>query len=240
MKPKQRSVVLVHGAFGGGFLWRSVAEALRSASFEVYTPTLTGLGERRHLFRAEVSLATHTRDIEAVFQYEDLDDVVLVGHSYGCMVIAGLSEEVAARVASVVLLDGPLPREGESMHTMFADLDESVVPKNLRSLQNRDTPEPGVLLMELPETLAKDHRMSPHPVSTHWASVSMHGVFDPPRRCTYVKCLQATFDAKSVVRARNDGWRIIEIDAPHDAHVADPSLVAHLISQIASDDAGAD
>jgi pimeloyl-ACP methyl ester carboxylesterase len=240
MTPKERSVVLVHGAFGGGFLWRSVAQALRSAHYEVYTPTLTGLGERKHLFGPAVSLDTHTQDIEAVLQYEDLEDIVLVGHSYGCMVIAGLSEQVAARVASVVLLDGPLPRDGESMHTMFTDIEKSVVPENLRSLHDRDTPEPGVLLMELPETHTKDRRMSPHPVSTHWASVSMHGVFDPPRRCTYVKCLQANFDTNSVLRARSDGWRVIEIDAPHDAHVANPGLVADLISQIAADDAAAD
>ncbi len=91
--------VLVHGAWHGGWCWKRVAPLLRAAGHEVYAPTLTGLGERAHLLSPEVGLDTHVQDIVNVLTYEDLQDVVLVGHSYGGMVVAGVAERAAERLA---------------------------------------------------------------------------------------------------------------------------------------------
>lgn len=107
--------VLVHGAWAGGLIWRPIARALRKASHEVYTPTLTGIGERRHLLNREINLDTHIEDVLRVIDYEDLSDIVLVGHSYGGMVVTGVADAVPEEVTSLVYLDAFLPENGQSL-----------------------------------------------------------------------------------------------------------------------------
>ncbi len=99
------TVVLVHGAWTGGWCWRMVRARLQSAGHEVYTPTLTGLGERIHLAQPDIGLDTHILDVINALEYEELRDVVLVGHSYGGMVISGVAEKVPHRIARLVYLD---------------------------------------------------------------------------------------------------------------------------------------
>jgi pimeloyl-ACP methyl ester carboxylesterase len=106
---------LVHGAGHGGWCYRRVADRLRVAGHEVYTPTLTGLGERAHLLTPEVSLTTHIQDVVAVLEFEDLRNVVLVGHSYGGMVISGVADRAPDRVGHLVFLDAAIPVSGESL-----------------------------------------------------------------------------------------------------------------------------
>src|SRR3954470_12408520 len=91
-QPKAVTFLLVHGAWHGGWCWKKLTPLLRAAGHQVFTPTLTGLGDRAHLLSAEVDLTAHIKDIAAVLEYEDLRDVVLVGHSYAGMVIAGVVE----------------------------------------------------------------------------------------------------------------------------------------------------
>src|SRR5580700_6619085 len=107
--------VLVHGAWHGGWCFARVAEILRAQGHRVFTPTLTGLGERVHLASTEITLSTHVTDIVNVVRYEDLHDVVLLGHSYGGMVISGVVEVVPERVGALVYLDAFVPENGESL-----------------------------------------------------------------------------------------------------------------------------
>ena len=107
--------LLVHGAWEGGWYWRPVAERLRGAGHQVFTPTLTGLGERAHLLSREVDLDTHIEDVCAVLHYEELSDIVLCGHSYGGMVITGVAERAAELIASIVYLDAFLPEDGQCL-----------------------------------------------------------------------------------------------------------------------------
>ena len=106
--------VLVHGAWAGGWAWKRVAPLLRARGHEVFTPTLTGLGERVHLARPEVNLDTHIQDIVNLLVYEDLDDAVLVGWSYSGMVVSGVLDRVPDRLTHAVYLDADVPRDGES------------------------------------------------------------------------------------------------------------------------------
>jgi pimeloyl-ACP methyl ester carboxylesterase len=107
--------VLVHGAGHGGWCWGRVAPLLRAAGHEVVTPTLTGLGERVHLLDGRVDLELHVTDIVNVLRYEDLHDVVLVGHSYGGTVITGAADRAPERVAKLVYLDAAFPGDGQSV-----------------------------------------------------------------------------------------------------------------------------
>jgi pimeloyl-ACP methyl ester carboxylesterase len=112
-------LVLVHGGRHGGWAWRDVAPRLRRLGHDVYTPTLTGLGERRHLLHPEIGLDTHIDDIVGVLEFEDLRDTVLVAHSYGGMPVAGAMERIAYRVRCVVWLDAHMPKAGESVFDLI-------------------------------------------------------------------------------------------------------------------------
>ena len=107
--------VLVHPAWFGGWCWRKVTPLLRDRGHEVYTPTLTGLGERAHLASREISLATHIEDVVNVLQFEDLHRVILIGNSSGGMVITGVADRVPKRIAQVVYLDAFVPGDGQSL-----------------------------------------------------------------------------------------------------------------------------
>ena len=119
-----RTFVLVHGSWHGGWCWRRVADRLERGGHKVYTPTLTGLGERVHLLNASVDLNTHVTDVVNVIKFEGLKEIVLVGHSYAGCVISGVAEQVLPAIASIVFVDAFLPEDGQRM------LD--LTPANLR------------------------------------------------------------------------------------------------------------
>lgn len=114
--------VLVHGGGHGGWCWQRLTPHLRAAGHEVHTPTLTGVGERVHLLGPDVGLDTHVEDVVAVLKYEDLRDVILVGHSYGGMVITGVADRAPTRVGHLVYLDTAAPSDGQSMVDLVPDL----------------------------------------------------------------------------------------------------------------------
>jgi len=113
--------VLVHGGGHGGWCYQQVARILRSAGHDVYTPTLTGLGEREHLLSAAVDLDMHITDVVNVMRFEDLRDVILVGHSYGGMVVTGVADRAPERIANLVYLDAAFPMSGQSLVDVAGD-----------------------------------------------------------------------------------------------------------------------
>lgn len=109
------TIVIVHGAWGGGWAFREVENLLRAQSFRVYRPTLTGQGERVHLADLDVGLDTHINDVVNTILFEELDDIVLVGHSYGGMVVTGVADRLSSRIRRLIYLDAILPEDGESV-----------------------------------------------------------------------------------------------------------------------------
>lgn len=107
-----------HGAWGGGWGWRRVAQILRDAGHQVFTPTYTGQGERSHLLTPDVDLETHIMDVRNVIKYERLKDFVLVGHSYGGMVITGVADKEWQKIRKLVYLDAFLPKAGQSLNDL--------------------------------------------------------------------------------------------------------------------------
>lgn len=118
--PKQATYVLVHGAWHGGWCWKRVRAGLRDMGHHVFTPTLTGLGERSHLNSATVDLSTHIADVVNLLRWEDLSDVILCGHSYGGAVIRGAADWVPERIRALVYLDAFVPEDGESVFDLHA------------------------------------------------------------------------------------------------------------------------
>lgn len=230
------AVVLVHGAWGGGWGWRPVAVALLAAGHEVFTPTLTGLGERVHLARPEINLTTHVQDVVGVLEYEDLRDVTLVGHSYGGMVITGVADRIPARLAQLIYLDAYAPQDGQSM------LD--VVP-----------PERRAMLEEQARTAGAGWQLPPPPGGTDWRAESPQpfGTYREPLRLTnaaaatiprtYIRCMidviTGRADGPAITafvpharRAQAEGWRYRELNADHGCYRKVPDAVATLLLEL--------
>lgn len=103
---------VAHGAWSSGWAWKKMRPLLRAAGHEIFTPSYTGLGERSHLSSPDLTLETHIQDIANVLFYEDLTDVVLIGHSYGGMVATGVADRASERIRQVIYLDAFVPRDG--------------------------------------------------------------------------------------------------------------------------------
>ncbi|HSY28136.1 MAG TPA: alpha/beta fold hydrolase, partial [Burkholderiaceae bacterium] len=129
--------VLIHGAWMGGWCWRDVARLLRAAGHQVFTPTMTGLGERAHLLNPSVRLSTFIDDACAVIESEELTDVILVGHSFGGMVASGVADRVGASIKHLIYLDALIAQHGQAAITLLppiiqAERSQTDDPEGLR------------------------------------------------------------------------------------------------------------
>lgn len=212
------TVVLVHGTTAGGWVWRKVAPRLREAGHVVYTPTLTGLGERVHLATREVGLTTHIDDIVNTLVFEELTEVVLAGHSYGGMVITGVADRVPERIGRLIYLDAVVPEDGEAL----VDL----LPAAAREGTARRVAEQGdgwLIPIERGVDERPTHNVA-HPYRTWTEPVRLH---DPaafaavPRDYllfTADKGPDGAFAGimdRSLARARAAGWAITEVPTMH-------------------------
>lgn len=222
-----RTFVLVHGAWHGGWCWTPLAEELRSHGHRVYQPTLTGLGERRHLSSESVDLDTHVTDVVNVIKYEGLTDIVLVGHSYAGFVITGVANQMRERVTKLVFLDAFLPLPGESFQsTTGLDLE-------LHSTGERVAPllGPAELGIRDPNVQAfVEARLCPHPLASMTQAVD----YDPANLEAldrlYVRT-SSLFEDEWEKALRLGYKRITEANLGHDAMLVNPSRVAELIAQ---------
>ncbi len=230
--------VLVHGAWHGGWCWRRVAERLRGGGHTVFTPTLTGLGERAHLMRPGIDLETHIADIVNVMTWEALADVVLCGHSYGGFVIAGVAEQMAPTIRSIVFLDAFVPRNGESV----LQLTGAAVQEAIRGAQARGdlgiAPRPAEAFGVNPADRAwVDCLCVPQPIATFTDAIALTGAHERIARKTYIRAKSYAnpgFDrAFDGVRA-DRSWRTHEVPCGHDAMVDMPDRLCELLLQAAA------
>jgi pimeloyl-ACP methyl ester carboxylesterase len=234
--------VLVHGAFGSWWHWSRLAPLLRAAGHDVYAPTLTGLGARAHLATPSLGLATHVDDVVGVLEYEDLHGVVLVGWSYGGMVVAGAADRAPARLAHVVHVDAYCPRDGQAAADQqpppYRAQRESLLrtgvwlapPPGEESLAGYV--ERGQLSAE--EVRAFVARLRPQPVKTFLDPLRLTNPAAAAVPRTYVYCRQNAGDAWRAAELRGrSGWGYRELDADHLAPFTHPRLVADLLLEIA-------
>jgi len=233
--------LLVHGAWHGGWCWKRVARLLRAAGHEVFMPTLTGLGEREHLMSADIGLDTHVQDVLGVLEYEDLRDVVLVGHSYGGIVIAGVAEKAAERLAQLVYLDAFVPNDGQSL-TDFQP------PEVLATLKEKTRAEgDGYKLPSCPaeffgitneDDLAwVKPRLNHHPFKTMLDAVQLTNPQAAKIPRTYIYCNNPAIGPFGQFAERlqtDESWRYVELATGHDAMITEPEKLTELLLEIAA------
>ena len=242
--------VLVHGAWGGGWGWKHVTRFLHANGHEVFTPTLTGLGERVHLATPNVDLNTHIQDIVNLLHYEDLENVVLVGWSYGGMVITGVLDLVPERLAHVVYLDAEVPRDGESEFDVAGPEFREQMEESARTSGEGWRASLGKaeeIEMFFSAWLPDDQirrwcvakvASNGQPIETFRQPVRLSNPAADSVPCTFIRCpvdgeVWASMYDPLVERLSNDPrWKVRELASNHLAPIAAPSLVAEALQKI--------
>jgi pimeloyl-ACP methyl ester carboxylesterase len=233
--------VLVHGGGHGGWCYDKVARRLRAAGHDVYTPTLTGLGERKHLLSTETNLSTHITDIVNTLIFEDLNDVILVGHSYGGMVITGVGDRAADRIRELVFLDAAHPVDGQSL--------VDTAPVSMAFARSSSQTIDGVELVMWPndEMVAAMGVTDADDVATLRAKMIPHPwkAFEEPLRFengdaglriprTNINCSANLRNSAEADRIKQlTGNRNYEIDTGHDVMVTEPDWLTATLIEIA-------
>jgi pimeloyl-ACP methyl ester carboxylesterase len=229
--------VLVHGAWGGSWGFHLLRRPLREAGHEVFTPSLTGIGERAHLTSPQVNLSTHVLDVVNTILYEDLTDLVLLGFSYGGMVVTGALQHVADRVSHLVYLDAFLPADGQSLDDLSGAGYRKAAAGPGAAWLIKPIARP---LPDSAESAWSAARRTPHPVGCFTEPVRLERPLEQyPFSRTYIKATQeprsadgrrpsAFWTAADHAKASPD-WRYHEVDSDHVIALTRPDELVTLL-----------
>ena len=233
------SFVLVHGAWHGGWCWVRTARVLRAAGHDVHAPTLTGLGDRVHLMSRAVNLETHIEDVVRVFEAEELNDVVLCGHSYGGMVITGAADRLTPRIRSLVYLDAFIPEDGQALIDFQ--------PPERAAMFRKQAEENGAGWLVPPVPAARfkvnekdqawvDRRCVPQPLACMTQKLRLTGAYKSIAKRSFIKAgayVPSAFDPFYERVKRDPGWRTHSLPCGHDVMVDMPDALAELLIEAA-------
>lgn len=238
--------VLVHGAWHGGWCYRDTAAALRAAGHTVFTPTHSGVGERFHQSAENITLETHIRDVCGCIEWEELNDIVLVGHSYGGMVISGVADRMAERIRALVYLDAFLPQNGDSLNGLIQKaLPPEVAAQFLAGFRGAAAEGHSGLMQPIPAEMFNvradnrawvDRRCRPQALATFEMPALLSGNLDKVAQRLYIladgwdpspfRHFAAQVDGKP-------GWRLVKMPSSHDVMVDMPKELAAELAKLA-------
>ena len=232
--------VLVHGAWSGGWCWKFVSPLLRQAGHDVYAPSLTGLGDRAHLLSREVDLELHIQDVLGVINWSELDNVTLVGHSYGGMVVTGVADRVPDKIGSLIYLDAFMPKSGQALRDLIsperaANIFQSVEEKG-EGWYVPPLPAPFWHIHD-PELAELHDRLStPHPIATMTQTLSLSGNHLNIAKKAFI--LATGYEPSSFPRfadeARDMDWPVEELPTHHYTMFSMPQETADLLQRHAA------
>ena len=235
--PSTKTFLVCHGAWSAGWAWKKMHPLMSKAGHRLMTPTYTGLGERAHLANRSIDLETHIEDMLNVIKYEDLRDIVLIGHSYGGMVATGVTDRVRDRITQLIYIDAFVPEDGQSL----LDINEAGRARMQELAKTGDgwrvPPSPTP-----PDTSPADvewlsERRVHMPVKCFETRLKLHsGALTLPRSYIYAtRITPADTFGPFAKRAKNDpAWRYFEIDASHAPNVTAPEALMALLEKIAT------
>lgn len=232
--------VLVHGAWSGGWCYFKVAALLRARGHTVFTPTLTGQGERTHLLSAGVNLSTHMADVIGVFDYEQIETAVLAGHSYGGMVVTGVADRIADRISALVYLDAFLPESGQSLFDINIPANTQRFVASAGDCGGMAVPSPSAAFFNVnaADAARVDRQATPFPMAAMAERLTLTGAHKTVRKHVYVHgtVLPRESPFKPFYdRVRNDpAWSAHALACGHHVMLDMPERTAEILEQAAA------
>ncbi len=240
------NIVLGHGAWHGGWCYRHTAGALRKMGHDVFTPTHTGVGERAHQADENITLETHIRDVAGCIEAEEISNIILVGHSYGGMVITGLADRMADRIKALVYLDAFVPGDGESLIALLHKALEPPVAAQfiggfrgeaLEKNSGMTNPIPAEMFNVSPANREwVNRRCVRQALGTFEMPVLLTGKIENVKRRLFILAdgwdpSPFRYFAKKYTGA--PGWEVIKLPSGHDVMVDQPNELAAAIAKLA-------
>jgi pimeloyl-ACP methyl ester carboxylesterase len=229
--------VLVHGAWHGGWCYARVAKILRAAGHDVFTPTLTGLGERSHLIAHDVNLDTHIQDVLNVIKWEGLDELVLCGHSYGGIVATAVADQIVDKLTALVYLDAFLPEDGDTTMSFLSperqkSIREDAMRRDGLSVTPPDVSMYGVNADDIDWVQSK---VTPHPFASFTQPVRLTNAHRHAKRI-YVYAKGEVISAPYYQRClRDPEWTVFVTErGGHDQMIDDPVTVSEILIEAAN------
>jgi pimeloyl-ACP methyl ester carboxylesterase len=237
MSSSPKTFLVCHGAWSAGWAWKKMHPLMNKAGHRLVTPTYTGLGERAHLAHPAIDLETHITDVLQVIKYEDLRDIVLIGHSYGGMVATGVADRARDKVKQLIYVDAFVPADGQSLFDFLADSEQRRMREAAKSGDGwRVPPNPTP-----PDTSAEDaawlnERRVHTPINCFEAKLNLSAPLTLPRSYIYAtRAAPSDTFGQFARKTRNDpAWRYFEIDASHSPNVTAPEALLALLEKIAA------
>jgi len=228
--PGKPVFVIVHGAWGGGWAFKKVDSLLSETGCKVYRPTLTGQGERAHLASPDIGLSVHIKDVVNTILYEDLHNVILVGHSYGGMVVTGVADSLPGRISKLIYIDAFVPEDGESVFTIQGDR-----ANGIKALAKN-----GFLVPPWVDANKTPPKDVPHSVKTFTDAIVLKNSLRLKIPTTYILTVDKGKNAKDddfalqAERAKQKGWPVLQLEADHNAQWSAPEALVEMLKKIGS------
>jgi pimeloyl-ACP methyl ester carboxylesterase len=232
-----RTFVLVHGSWHGGWCWRRVADLLEAKGHKVYAPTLTGLGERSHLMSGMITLDTHISDVTNVIKWENLQNVVLVGHSYAGFVVSGVAERALPAISSIVFLDAFFPQNGERVVDLAPpDLRDATLAAAAKNEVGRPIQPAKAFHVNESDQAWVDSKLTPQPTFASLTPIVLTGAREKIAKKTYIRAVSypnPRFDGYLEKLKQDPGWRTYGVDSGHDVMVDKPERLTEILQEVA-------
>lgn len=228
--------VLVHGAWHGAWCWKRVARLLRDKGHEVYTPTLTGVGERSHLLHPAIDLDTQIMDVVNEITWHGLNDIVLVGHSYGGLVVSGVTEQLERAIASIVMLDAFYTESGEALLDMQPPARrQAFLDAQANGAITFPPLSAAYFHVNAKDAAWVDKMCVPHPLKCFTQPLALTGARERIAKRTYIRASaypSIAFDLSSE-RATANGWRVYDVPCGHDVMLDMPERLTEILVEVA-------
>tara|TARA_B100001758_G_scaffold26242_1_gene18303 strand:- start:396 stop:1130 length:735 start_codon:yes stop_codon:yes gene_type:complete len=241
MNNNQLHFLLVHGAWHGSWVWKEVAGSLLERGFKVSCPTLTGLGERKHLMSKNITIDTFITDVENHILYNDIKNIILVGHSFSGNVISGLAEKYKDRIKQLIYFDSMVVKGGQ---TPFDITNSEITKERIKLAEEFDNgvsippPSPekfGIKDFKLTKLL--EEKLTPTPLSAFQSKLIIKNEIGNGIPLCYVKCIKPLYEAlhSSREKAKELRWPTYDLQSGHDAMLSHPHETINLFFKILSD-----
>ena len=238
MKNNKPHFLLIHGAWHGGWVWNEISEILRYQRYSVTTPTLTGLGEKKHLLSPKITIETFIEDVVNHIIFENLNNIILVGHSFAGSVISGVADRLKDRIQkliyfdAMILIDGQKPFDITPKETVEQRIELAKKFGNNISIPAPSADAFGVF--DIKKSLLLEEKLTPHPLSAFQSKLILKNEVGNGIPLSYIFCTKPVYksleSSREVVRKMK--WPIFELNAGHDAMLTHPKETLNLLMKI--------